>query len=161
MLGSPVVERTAARQSRLDLRRGIRREFAAALVERAAHLPEADRLLIEGVFRDGRSIAQIAEVWIKNPDPAYTPKSLRRRLHRLVERLRSPAFALVAQHRDRWNPPMARVATACVLQGRSLREAADSLGMSLHTVRRHLDAVTAIAEAFYGGHRLDPRGVGG
>jgi DNA-directed RNA polymerase specialized sigma24 family protein len=151
MLGSPAVERTAARTPTLDLRRAFRRDLAQTLVERAAHLPEPDRYLIEGVFRDGRSIADLAAMWKDRPELGYTPRSLRRRLHRLVERLNSHRFMLVAEHRACWTPTRRRVATACVLHGLSLREAAETLGTSLHTVRRHFDAITTIADAMRGG----------
>ncbi len=147
MPGTPIIDRTAAPTPALDLRRGFRRETAERLVERAAHLPQLDRYLVEGVFRDGRSIADLAAVWSDHPQPGRSAKSLRRRLHRLVERLDSPGFVLVAECRDRWAPTRRRVATACFLHGQSLRQAADSLGMSLHTVRRHFEAITAIAEA--------------
>lgn len=151
MLGSPIIDQQAARNPGLDLRRGFRRDMAQTLVERARHLPEPDRYLIEGVFRDGRSIAELAAMWGENPEPGRSPKSLRRRLHRLVDRLNSPRYLLVAEYRDRWAPTRRRVATACVLHGMSLREAADALGTSLHTVRRHFDAVVAIADAMRGG----------
>ena len=147
MLGSPVVERIQARPPSLDLRRGFRREVAEVLVERAELLPEPDRRLIEGVFRDGRSIREVAAVWGDPPGPGRDERTLRRRLHRLVRRLYSPEFLVVAQLRERWAPARRRVATACVLHGLSLREAAEALGMSMHTVRRQLDAVSAIVEA--------------
>lgn len=158
MPGSTVVERTAARRPGLDLRRGVQRGLAEALVERAALLPAPDRYLIEGVFRDGRTIAELAALWGEDPEPGQTPRALRRRLHRLVARLRSPAFVLVAEQQERWEGPMARVGAACVLRGRSMREAAGELGMSIHTVRRHLDAIMALASAHGAGRELG-RGV--
>ncbi len=81
MLGSPVIDRIAARSPTLDLRRGYRRDLAQTLVDRAVYLPEPDRYLIEGVFRDGRSIADLAAMWKDRPEPGHTPRSLRRRLH--------------------------------------------------------------------------------
>jgi len=151
MLGSPILDHTAARTPSLDLRRGVRRDFAERLVERAKHLAEPDRYLIEGVFRDGRSIAELSAMWGEHPERGRSPKALRRRLHRLVERLNSPRYLFVAEYRDRWAPTRRRVATACVLHGMSLREAAEALGTSLHTVRRHFDAVNEIVEAMRGG----------
>jgi DNA-directed RNA polymerase specialized sigma24 family protein len=151
MPGSPQIERKAAPAPALDLRRGFRRDVAQRLVERAAHLPAPDRCLVEGVFRDGRSIAELAELWPENPKSGRGARALRRRLHRLIERLNSPGFLLVAECRERWGPTRRRVATACILHGLSHREAADSLGISLHTVRRHFAAVIAITEALRGG----------
>lgn len=141
----------------VDLRKRVGREEALSLVERAALLPARDRYLIEGVFRDGRSIADLAAVYDGDAVPDRTSKALRRRLHRLVERLRSPAFLLVVHQRDRWSRPMARVGTACVIQGKTLREAAGSLGMSVHAVRRHHDAILAMAHGFQMGRRAASR----
>lgn len=151
MLGTPVIDQTAAPAPDLDLRRGFHRDLAQALVERAAHLPEPDRYLVEGVFRDGRSIAHLSAMWAPRPEPGRNPQSLRRRLHRLIARLSSHRFLVVAEHSDRWTPTRRRVATACVLHGMSLREASEALGVSLHTVRRHFEAVAAVADALRGG----------
>jgi len=151
MLGSPVVERAQATPPSLDLRRGFRRDLAETLVERAAHLPAHDRMLVEAVFREGRSISELSRLWGDPPPRGRSPRSLRRRLRKLVERLLSPGYVVVAQHLGRWSPGRRRVATACVLHGKSLREAAESLGMTLHSVRRHFEAVNAVVDAVSGG----------
>lgn len=153
MLGSPTIDRLEAKEPSLDLRRGIRRDVARTLVERAALLPEPDRYLVEGVFRDGRPISDLAAMWREIPGHERVPRSLRRRLHRLVERLLSPRFEVVARIHHTWTPTRKRIATACVLHGLSTRQAAERLGVSLHTVRRQLDAVHAICDAVSGSAR--------
>jgi ABC-type lipoprotein export system ATPase subunit len=71
----------------------------------------------------------------------------RRRLRRLIERALSPRFAFVVAHRASLGATRRRVAMACIVQGRSLREASGMLGLSLHAVRRHIDAVEALFAA--------------
>ncbi|MDQ7012964.1 MAG: hypothetical protein Q9O74_03600 [Planctomycetota bacterium] len=153
MLGSPTIDHLEAKSPALDLRRGFRRDVARTLVDRAVHLPEQDRYLIEGVFRDGRPISDLAQMWREHPGPGRAPRSLRRRLHRLVDRLLSPRFEVVAQLNHTWTPTRKRVATACVLHGLSTRRAAADLGISLHTVRRQVDAINAICDAVSGGRK--------
>lgn len=119
-------------------------------MDRATHLPEQDRYLIEGVFRDGRPISDLAAMWREHPAAGRAPRSLRRRLHRLVDRLLSPRFEVVASLNHTWGPTRKRIATACVLHGLSTRQAADHLGVSLHTVRRQIDAINAICDAVTG-----------
>lgn len=122
----------------------LRRRHARALVERllrlGAALPEAERALIEAVYRDGMTVKQLAV--IRGDDP----KALRRRVRRLVARVMSAEFRYVAARRSELPRTRARVAELCVLRGMSLRGVAGELGLSLHMVRRHRDAVMAMAE---------------
>jgi len=108
-------------------------------------------------------------------DPAYArdqseqdARALRSRVRRVVRRIMTPEYQAVA----RWfaieklsdglfaqpsslSHPAApdgpggtlrrRIAISCFLHGLSIREAARQLGLSLHTVRRHRDAVAAMA----------------
>ncbi|QKK09899.1 MAG: hypothetical protein HND58_18245 [Planctomycetota bacterium] len=150
MLGSPTIDRQEAQNPSLDLRKGFRRDVARTLVDRAAFLPEPDRYLVEGVFRDGRPISDLAAMWREIPGHERVPRALRHRLHRLVERLLSPRFEVVARLRHTWTPTRTRIATACVLHGLSTRQASERLNVSLHTVRRQLDAVHAICDAVSG-----------
>lgn len=151
MLGSPTLDHIASQKPAFDLRRGVRRDIARTLVDRAAFLLEQDRYLIEGVFRDGRPISDLAGMWHEHPAGGCAPRSLRRRLHRLVDRLLSPRFEVVAQLNHTWTPTRKRVATACILHGLSTRRAAAELGISLHTVRRQVDAINTICDAVTGG----------
>lgn len=152
MLGSAIVEHQPAPGGPLDLRRGVRRDLAEVLMSRATLLSELDRYLVQGVFRDGRPLTELAALWEGDgPGPRPTPKALRRRLRRLVERVLSPRFEFVAAHRHRWPPTRRRVATACVLHGLSCREAADKLRLSIHLVRRHMDAVETVYGAMASG----------
>ena len=125
----------------MDLRRRMPRDVADLLVTRAEWLLAEDRALICAVYRDNMTARQVAEL------RGTSARAVRRRLRALVQRLLSPRYEFVAQRREKWAPTRARVAVACVLQGRTLRGAAEHLKLSLHTVRRHMDAVAAQLEA--------------
>jgi hypothetical protein len=142
-----------------SIRRRDRQEHARTLVERAAWLPPDDRELVEAVFGEGISVAAFVRrrrqrgndlaPGRREQDRAVplTARTARTRLRRLVERVLSPRYAFVVANRALWTGPMRRAAFACVVQGLSLREASARLGMSLHAVRRHLDAVDALFTA--------------
>jgi len=128
-----------------DLRRRTRREHAEAITGRAAWLPADDRELVEAVFAHGRSVAAYVRTQRERGlRPGLTERTARRRLRRLIQRLASPRFAFVIDQRRHWGATRRRVAMACVVQGLSLRQAARALGLSLHAVRRHMDAVDAL-----------------
>ncbi len=123
-----------------DLRRKRRREVVERVVERAELLSPSDRALVLAYYRDGQRASDIARL-------AGEPvRALRRRLRRVVERVLSPRFEFVASRRLTWTPTRRRVACACVLEGYTLRETSRRLALSLHSVRRHHDAVQAMFE---------------
>ena len=123
-----------------DLRRKRRREVIERVVQRAELLTPADRALVLAYYRDQQNALDIARL-------AGEPvRAVRRRLRRAVERVLSPRFQFVASRLGSWPPTRRRVACACVLQGFTLREASRRLGLSLHSVRRHHDAIQAMFE---------------
>lgn len=124
-----------------DLRRKRRRAVAEELVERAEHLLPPDRALIRAVYHDGQTAAEIARL------QGVSPRRVRSRLRRLIARMASPDFLVVARDRHAWPPTRRRVATAVVLQGLSMRETAIRLRLSLHAVRRHMEQIRALVEA--------------
>lgn len=130
-----------------DLRRKRRREVVERIVQRAELIAPADRTLVLAYYRDGQSASDIAQL---AGEPVRT---LRRRLRRIVQRLLSPRFEFVATRIHTWTPTRRRVAGACVLEGRTLRDTSVRLGLSLHSVRRHHDAVQAMFEDEAGGDR--------
>ncbi len=125
----------------LDLRRARDRAVVDTILDRAAILEPPERWLLEAVYRDSRTIRDIAE------ELGEHPRRVAQQVRRLVARVLSEPFAFVASRRDGWEIARRRIATLVVLKGRSLREAADELRVSLHTVRRHMAAVNAAAEA--------------
>ena len=118
-----------------------RRRAAEAIVRKAAWLRGDERALLEAVFGQGRSCADLARLI---GVPADT---VRRRVRRATKRAGSDLFAFVAMHAESWGPTRRRVAIACVLHGRSMRCAAKELGLSLHTVRRERHAIDALFES--------------
>lgn len=124
-----------------DLRRRRRAADAEWLVSRAQWLAEADRALVEAVYRDGKTTVELAR--LLETDAC----TVRRRMKKLVRRLASSKAVWVARHMERWSPMRRRVATACVLHGLSLRESASEVGQSLYAVRQHMHAIDALYEA--------------
>lgn len=106
-----------------------RAAHAAKIAALAEYLPPTDRSLVRWVYHDGKSLAEIACLL------RVRRTSLARRVRRLVARCRSPEFAFVAAHMSTWPAPMAHVARACVLEGRSVRSAAGSLRTTVHAAR--------------------------
>lgn len=150
-----------------DLRRRRRKELIERILDRTPWLPAGDRMLVEAVYRDERTVAELA------PMLNTKPRTLRRRVQRLVRRMLSPEFMFVvgrfiegAQRRRvasaqqlgsagprgrAWNRATNKVAEEVVLNGRSLRETAQTLHLSLHAVRRYRDGVRMLFEERDGG----------
>ncbi|MFI4898189.1 MAG: hypothetical protein ACIARR_10220 [Phycisphaerales bacterium JB059] len=123
-----------------DLRRKKRREVVDRIVEGSAWLAPAERALILAYYRDGQRVTEIARL------ANESVRALRRRLRRAVRRVLSPEFAFVVEAHGGWSPTRRRVARACLLEGRTIRETSERLGLSLHTVRRHHVAIRAMVE---------------
>ncbi len=117
----------------------LRASAAARLSALAEFLPPTERALLRSVYQDGRSIPDLAEL-------LHTPRSsLARRVRRLAARCRSPEFAFVVAHMRKWPAPMAYVGRACVLEGRSVRSAAASLGTTVHAARTLRTVILSMA----------------
>lgn len=157
----------------LDLRRrstnASGREAARLCVERAVHLAPGERETVLAVYRDGVTVKDLAAitagdgirhpaVGIRSADSAA--RALRRRLRLITARLLSAKFEFViaflepADQAERrrlglpcWPASRRQVAELCIVQGRSMREAARALGGSLHAVRREMSAIHALFEA--------------
>lgn len=130
-----------------------RRELAELVVQRAEFLPSEDRALLVAVFGDGRSVKEVAALM------GVEARWLRRRVGRLTRRVASDRFIFVVRHRDSWPGVRRRLATACVVQGRSLRLAAAEVKTSLYNARKQMDAVQALLDAIVqGGGRAGPGG---
>ncbi len=122
-----------------DLRRRTQRDLAERVLIRSEWLMPDERALLAAVYRDGATTVELAAL------SGMSPKSVRTRVKRLVARVLSPGFEFVMRRRDSWPAERRRVATAFFLQGRSQRDAARFLRLTLHEVRRHIDAVRALA----------------
>lgn len=123
------------RTQQVDLRRKQTRRYAEVALARAAHATPEDRAMLEAVYDRGVPASRIAALMRQHP------RRIRRRLREVIERLMSDEAEFVLRHRRAWQPTRRMVATACVLEGRSMRETARRLRMSLHAVRREMEAV--------------------
>lgn len=136
---------TANQQRGWDMRRKRREGELDVLLRRAEALPKQDRLVLETILRDGKSAVKVAVLMQTNP------RALRRRAKRLARRLVSPEFLFVIREMSTWPPTRRRVAEACVVEGKSARQAAEELRVTFHTVRRHLEAMAHAFEAVHPG----------
>ena len=126
---------------RRDLRRGLTPAELDRVQARLEHLPSGERALIEAMFLDHKTAVQIAAL------AGRDPRKVRGEIRRVVDRMLSPKFAFVLRRGDAWPTTRRKVAHACVLWGFSARVAAKELGISLHAVRRQVDAIHAMFEA--------------
>lgn len=128
-----------------EVRIGTRRR-TEGLVNCAAYLELSDRALVESVFERGMSVAALARA------VGDDPRHLRRRLKRLLNRISSREFQFVLRARRHWSDNQQRVADAVILRGRTQRQAASELNLSLHQVRTYLHAVHVLMRAQVDAH---------
>lgn len=139
--GSPDSHRPDIPDTPPDLRRRNARSHAEQIAGRAQFLPREEHALISAVYEQGRSISELALLSGK------PPRTLRRDVRRIVQRLAAPEFAFVVLHADTWSGTLRRVARCCVVEGFPVRKAAQSLHLSLHTVRKHREMIRLMAMA--------------
>lgn len=113
-----------------NLTRRTRSRFEPEQIVRLAQaLPAEDRLLLERHFGDGLSLTDLAR------RDRRSVQAIRRRIHRLTERIASPEFRFTVLHQQQMPRPMRRTATLLFVQGRSLRETARLTNKTLHRIR--------------------------
>jgi selenocysteine lyase/cysteine desulfurase len=122
----------------IDLRRRRSRELGETIVDHARWSLPDDRAVLTAIYRDGLTAQEVATL---RHEP---PRRVRSRVRRLVARLLSDRFLFVLRRRDSWPTLRRRVASACVLQGLSMREAARRLRVSLHVVRTQMEVINAL-----------------
>lgn len=144
-----------------DLRRRHARSMVETLLDLAVALPPNERALINAVYRDGKTALELS------PLVGDSPPVIRRRVRAIVKRVMTPEFRYVAAVTgalrgpvdirrlagddvptiaSKWPRMRRRVAELCVLEGHSQRAVADKLATSVHTIRRHMNAVAALVE---------------
>ncbi len=121
-----------------DLRR--RRTIASndRLIKRAHWLEPHDRELILAMFRDGQTANTIAL------RTRQCPRHTRRKIKQLVRRLNDPRVAYVVTHHEHWSRSRKAVARSLFIQGQSIREVTQELGISFYTVRKHREDINAM-----------------
>ncbi|MGP1345105.1 MAG: hypothetical protein ACTS3F_00370 [Phycisphaerales bacterium] len=123
-----------------DLRRREPRDQAEAILALARFVHPRDRALLTAIYEQGHCAAHLAALTHQDP------RTIRRRIRHLLTRFRSPLFAFVATHLRQWPPARQRIAVLCILQGLTIRAAAERTGFTMHAVRRHLDQIKLLHE---------------
>lgn len=136
-----------------DLRRREARESAAQILALADLLPAPDRLLLAQVLEEGRSVASLAALM------GQKPAALRRRVKGLIARVRSVRYTIVRAHACEWPDRRARVARACVVEGRSMPEAARALGLTYHVVRTQMREIELLITTLDASRAAPPSSV--
>jgi hypothetical protein len=125
----------------MDLRKRREDSLTDLIVRRAHWLNPADCELILATFRDGRSASSIADL------VGGCPRQIRRRIKLLVSRLRDPRVAYVVAHHEKWSNSRKAIARSLFIEGKSMRESTDELGVSFYSVRKHREAIDAMCHA--------------
>ena len=122
------------------------RGWADHVLRLARHIDWPDRALLDAVYGRGLSATAVAHA------AGRSPRAVRNRLTRLVKRLSSPEFHFVLREKQHWPLERRRIADLVILRGRSQREAAAELGVTIHRVRRELERLRALHEAAMNEH---------
>lgn len=128
-------------EERIDLRRKRSSATVSRLIRRAEWLDAPDRELVLAFYEQGLCATRIGVMF------AMDPRNVRRSIRQLTARLNDPRAAYVAAHCEGWGRSRGAVARELFLCGRSMREVSESLGISLHCVRKHRDAIEAMTIA--------------
>ena len=73
-------------------------------------------------------------------------RQVTKRLKRVVGRIRSPLFRFVVERERRWSFDRRTIAQSVILRGRTQRQTAQLLSVSVHYVRMELAAVKLLFE---------------
>lgn len=114
------------------------RDHAEHMLDMAEHFAEADRLLVEQIYRFGLSLTDVGRL------TDQSRRSVQRRIARLAQRARDPLFRFVLARWDLIPTDVQPVARRAVLQGHSLRDTARLTGRTLHEVRQDMQAIQTL-----------------
>ncbi len=123
----------------IDLRKRPDPGLVELILIRAEFLPPKDRSLLHAYFERGVASADLARL------EGCAPRSIRRRVRILAQRVLDPTFVFVMRHIETFTSTRRQVAQLVYLHGRSRREVARMLALGLHTVRRHCIAIEELA----------------
>jgi DNA-directed RNA polymerase specialized sigma24 family protein len=123
------------RRSAHNMRNSVER-----MLDYTEHLEPGERALVESIFRRGMGLWEIARLM------NVQPRTISRRLDRILGRIADPLFMYVLRNVDHWSPQRQEIARAAFLRGRSQRTIAASLDISIHRVRIEIEHIRAGAE---------------
>lgn len=116
------------------------RDAADAIAAAAAYLDPSDKALLEGIYDRGMTPTALARA------AGVKPAAIRARVQRLIQRINSPAFRYVLQHRANWPRQRRMIADAVFLRGWGQRSAAADAQVSVHRVRQEIDRIRTVVE---------------
>lgn len=125
----------------LDMRRKQRRALVTRVLDAADHLPAEERQLLIAIYGRGMAVSEAAAM-LGTPE-----RQLRRRVRALVRRVCDPAFDAAVRLSPDMPRQLRQVARLKAIEGVPMRQIAQRLGVSYHTVRKHYDAFRALIEA--------------
>ena len=120
-------------------RRTEQRIHSDRVLSLAVHLAPNERFLIEQVFQHGLKLSDIAR------QQGKSRSTTQYHVKQLLKRMGNPLFRFLVVHGDVLSPAVKRTGELVIHQGQSLRRVADELGLTLHTVRQHLDTIKSLA----------------
>ncbi len=120
------------------------RDVTDRLLRRANYLKQEDRILLRNIYEHGLTQLEIASLM------GLHPQTVSRRARRLCKHVNSQIFSFVLINRSNWSAERRRVAELYFLQKYPIRETVRMSGVSMHHVRKHIQAIN---ETF---HSLSP-----
>lgn len=135
----------------LDFRRRREGELSTMVVRRAHWLRGRDREIAISFFQRGMHATEIASMMRMNA------RHVRKRIKQIVLRLRDPRCAYVVAHASGWSPRRRQIGEDLYIHGHSMRRISEQRGLSLHAVRKHRDAIDAMAMAAQQGYARPSR----
>ncbi len=141
-----IFEASADEAARLRQQRAL----AERILDYVDPLRTGDRALLRAIYDRGMTASDFARA------VGQRPRTVRRRVQRLLERIGSDHFQFVLRQRQDWPSTRRRVAELVFLQGASQRQTAASTGLSLHQIRQEIARIRFLID-----HGLQRRGPTG
>lgn len=130
------------RVNQVDVERRLRQRLDVDFIlAMAKHLSHRDRILIEHVYRDGRTAADFARLARRNV------RTVQRRIKSIIKRIYSAEFQYLLAHEEVLPRDYRSTARRLFLEDQGLRATARLTGLSLHAVRLHRIQIAALLEA--------------
>ncbi len=121
--------------SSIDLRKSRSHALTEHILTRSHLLPKRERHLINAMYNEGKSAAEIARIG------DLDPRQVRRLIKNAITRMHDPLFVFVVKSSNSWSPTRRKIARSLFQSGRSIRATAEHLSLKVHQVRHHRAAV--------------------
>ena len=124
--------------ARVDLRRRPNLSLSQWLLTIAPYLDHEEQALIEAIFGVGATLSTVARL------TGRSRHAVGRRLRHITQRATDPRFAWTVACLPEWPELRAHVARQVIIQGRTIRDAADHLNVTQHAVRNEMATINAL-----------------